>query len=89
MITFETFLVIKRTGVYNENIGKKSLKGIFTMKKGRGNRPTIGIMLGDVESDYTVELVRGFYSCAREENVNIVFMLGPQIPQYCSRYPCI
>ena len=23
MITFETFLVIKRTGVYNENIGKK------------------------------------------------------------------
>jgi diguanylate cyclase (GGDEF) domain len=54
------------------------------MKKGRGNRPTIGIMLGDVESDYTVELVRGFYSCAREENVNIVFLLGPQIPQYCA-----
>ena len=47
-------------------------------------RPTIGIMLGDVESDYTVELVRGFYSCAREENVNIVFLLGPQIPQYCA-----
>ena len=70
--------------MYNENIGKKSLKGIFAMKKGRGNRPTIGIMLGDVESDYTVELVRGFYSCAREENVNIVFMLGPQIPQYCA-----
>lgn len=54
------------------------------MKNGREERPTIGIMLGDIESDYTVELLRGFYSCAREENVNIIFMLGPQIPQYCA-----
>ncbi len=54
------------------------------MTGGRDKRPTIGIMLGDIESDYTVELMRGFYSCAREENVNIIFMMGPQIPQYCS-----
>lgn len=47
-------------------------------------RPTIGIMLGDVESYYTIELFKGFYSCAREEEVNVVFMAGPQIPQYCS-----
>ncbi|MBO5371229.1 MAG: GGDEF domain-containing protein [Lachnospiraceae bacterium] len=54
------------------------------MKRNDSNRPTIGIMLGDVESDYTMELMRGFYSCAREEDVNVVFMAGPQIPQYCA-----
>ncbi len=54
------------------------------MRKTNDRRPTIGIMLGDVESDYTMELLRGFYSCAQEEDVNIIFLAGPQIPQYCS-----
>lgn len=44
---------------------------------------TIAIMLGDTQSDYSEDLLRGFYKCATEENVNIVFLMGPQTPQYC------
>ena len=54
------------------------------MRKEKDRRPTIGIMLGDVESDYTRELLEGFYACAREEDVNLIFLAGPQIPQYCA-----
>ena len=46
-------------------------------------RYTIAIMIGDTQSDYSEELLRGFYTCAREENVNLIFLMGPQIPQYC------
>ncbi len=46
-------------------------------------RNTIAIMIGDTQSDYSEELLRGFYTCAREENVNIIFMMGPQMPPYC------
>ena len=46
-------------------------------------RPTIAIILGDVQSGYSNDLVSGFYACAREENVNIIFLMGPQIPLYC------
>lgn len=46
-------------------------------------RPTIAIMLGDTQSSYSEELLRGFYSCARELDVNLVFLMGPQMPQYC------
>ncbi len=47
-------------------------------------RYTIGIMLGDIQSDYSEELISGFYTCAREENVNLIFLMGPQAPLYCS-----
>lgn len=47
-------------------------------------RYTIAIMLGDTQSDYSEDLLRGFYSCAKAENVNIVFLMGPQTPQYCT-----
>lgn len=53
------------------------------MKINKNQRPTIGIMLGDMESDYVADLLSGFYSCAREEDVNIIFMAGVQIPPYC------
>lgn len=46
--------------------------------------PTIAIMLGDVQSDYSSELLSGFYTCAKEEHVNIVFLMGPQMPQSCN-----
>lgn len=46
-------------------------------------RPTIAIMLGDTQSSYSEELLRGFYTCARELDVNLVFLMGPQMPQYC------
>lgn len=46
-------------------------------------RNTIAIMIGDTQSDYSEELLRGFYTCAKEENVNIIFMMGPQMPPYC------
>lgn len=46
-------------------------------------RYTIAIMMGDAQSDYSEELLRGFFTCAKEEEVNIVFLMGPRIPQYC------
>lgn len=44
---------------------------------------TIAIMLGDTQSDYSGELLRGFYTCAQKEDVNIVFLMGPRMPSYC------
>lgn len=49
----------------------------------KNTRPTIAIMLGDTQSSYSEELLRGFYTCARELDVNLVFLMGPQMPQYC------
>lgn len=53
------------------------------MEQKRAARYTIAIMLGDTQSDYSEDLLRGFYTCAKEENVNILFLMGPQTPQYC------
>lgn len=47
-------------------------------------RYTIGIMLGDIQSDYSEDLISGFYTCAREEDVNLIFLMGPQAPLYCT-----
>ena len=53
------------------------------MRENQERRYTIAIMLGDMQSDYAEELLQGFYTCAQKEDVNIVFLMGPQIPQYC------
>lgn len=53
------------------------------MKEEKDRRFTIGIMFGDAQSDYSEELLQGFFSSAREENVNLIFLMGPQIPDYC------
>ncbi len=53
------------------------------MREYQKKRYTIAIMLGDMQSDYSGELLQGFYTCAQKEDVNIVFLMGPQIPQYC------
>lgn len=54
------------------------------MREHHKKRYTIAIMLGDMESDYSGVLLRGFYTCAQKEDVNIVFLMGPRIPQYCT-----
>lgn len=45
---------------------------------------TIAIMTGDTQSEYSEELMRGFYTAAKEEGVNLVVLMGPQIPLYCT-----
>ncbi len=47
-------------------------------------RYTIAILLGNTQSNYSESLLRGFYTCAREENVNVLFLMGLQMPQYCT-----
>ena len=51
------------------------------MKKDK--RPTIAIMAGNAESEYFAKLVAGFRNCAKEEDVNLIFLMGPHIPRYC------
>lgn len=46
-------------------------------------RPTIVIMAGNSESEYVVKLMAGFRNCAKEEDVNLIFLMGPHIPRYC------
>ena len=53
------------------------------MREHQKKRYTIAIMLGDMQSDYSGDLLRGFYTCAQKEDVNIVYLMGPRIPQYC------
>lgn len=50
---------------------------------GKDKRPTIAIMAGNAESEYVIRLMAGFRNCAKEEDVNLVFLLGPHIPRHC------
>lgn len=50
---------------------------------GKDKRPTIAIMAGNAESEYFARLVAGFRICAKEEDVNLIFLMGPHIPRYC------
>ena len=50
---------------------------------GEKKRPTIVIMAGNAESEYFEKLVAGFRICAKEEDVNLIFLMGPHIPRYC------
>lgn len=54
------------------------------MRKNKGNHYTIAIMTGSIQSDYAQEMMRGFYAGAREEDVNIVLLMGAQIPSSCT-----
>lgn len=51
---------------------------------GEKKRPTIVIMLANTQSEYSEELISGFYTCAKEEDINLIFLMGPQMPQYCA-----
>lgn len=50
---------------------------------GEKKRPTIAIMAGNTSSEYFAELIAGFRTCAKEEDVNLVFLMGPHIPRHC------
>ncbi len=54
------------------------------MGEAKEKQYTIAVMTGDTQSDYSEELMRGFYTGAREEGVNIVLLMGPQMPTYCT-----
>lgn len=54
------------------------------MGDARAKHYTIAVMTGDTQSDYSEELMRGFYVSAQEEDVNIVLLMGPQMPTYCT-----
>lgn len=55
----------------------------LNVKNTRKKRYTIAIMTGDTQSDFSESTLRGFFTCAREEDVNVIFLMGPIIPQYC------
>lgn len=46
-------------------------------------RPLIAVMVGNSASEYSAELIAGFRICAREEDVDLVFLMGPHMPDYC------
>ena len=50
---------------------------------GEKRRPTIAIMAGNTSSEYFAELIAGFRTCAKEEDVNLMFLMGPHIPRHC------
>lgn len=54
------------------------------MGKTRVQQYTIAIMTGDDQTGYSDNLMRGFYNAAQKEGVNIVWLMGPQIPEYCA-----
>lgn len=41
---------------------------------------TIAVMTGSIQSDYVLEMMRGFHTAGRDYNVHVVMFLGPQIP---------
>lgn len=43
-------------------------------------KTTVAVMMRDVGSDFSEVMYSGLYDAAKEENVNIVFFLGPQSP---------
>lgn len=43
--------------------------------------PTIAILMGDNYTEYANELIKGFYTCAKRESVNLVFLMRSSIPR--------
>lgn len=53
----------------------------------KAKKPTIAILLTNTQTEYAQDLIYGFYTCAREEDVNLIFMMksstpyaGPELP---------
>lgn len=53
------------------------------MKNGNKKRYTIAVLSGDTQSDFSENTLRYLYTCAEKEDVNIIYLKGPTIPQYC------
>lgn len=43
--------------------------------------PTIAILMGDTYTEYANDLIRGFYSCAEKEKVNLIFLMRSSLPR--------
>lgn len=50
-----------------------------------GDRPTIAVLMGNTQSEYAEELINGFYTCAQEEKVNLVFLMRESMPHFHRR----
>lgn len=46
-------------------------------------RPTIAVVVGSNNSEYLREVTDGFQYCAREEDVNLIFVKEATVPKYC------
>ena len=44
---------------------------------------TIAVMSGSLQSDYVLEMMKGFHASAYDHKVNTILFLGPQIPANC------
>jgi len=53
------------------------------MKSSDKKRYTIAVLSGDTQSDFSENTLRYLYKCAEKEDVNIIYLKGPTIPQYC------
>ena len=53
------------------------------MKNKEKKRYTIAVLSGDTQSDFSENTLRYLYQCAEKEDVNIIYLKGPTIPQYC------
>lgn len=53
------------------------------MKNSDKKRYTIAVLSGDTQSDFSENTLRYLYKCAEKEYVNIIYLKGPTIPQYC------
>ena len=43
-------------------------------------KTTVAVMMRDINSDFSEAMYSGLYDAAREEDVNLVYLLGPQSP---------
>ena len=43
--------------------------------------PTIAVLMGDRNKENAQELITGFYSCAKKEKINLVFLIRSSIPR--------
>lgn len=45
-------------------------------------RPTIAVLLGNTQTEYSSALIDGFCTCARQENVNLIFLFRSGSPYH-------
>lgn len=48
---------------------------------GSRKKLTVAILMGNNFSEYVNGLIQGFYACAKEENVNLIFLMHASIPR--------
>lgn len=48
---------------------------------GNEKRLTIAVILGDTYTEYAKDLIKGFYTCAQREQVNLIFLMRSSLPR--------